>query len=80
MANMGWYKDDTRSITFCPGRPDSPGSPWTKKTQDDKNNLTIIFQSPQASGHFHRDGLAFLVISLYSITVYLTRDRKIFLL
>lgn len=42
-------------ITFCPGRPDSPGSPWPKKAKDEKNNLTRIFQNSYASGHSHRD-------------------------
>lgn len=31
-----------RDITFCPGRPDSPGSPWPKKTKDEKGILGRI--------------------------------------
>lgn len=69
-------------ITFCPGRPDSPGSPWPKKAKDEKNSLTRIFQNLYASGHSHRDGPASLITNIfhlfYSVTLHLTRHRKHF--
>lgn len=72
-----WYITNItpdRDVTFCPGRPASPGSPWPKRGKKDEKGKVLprIASNLLTPGYFHKDSPTCLLIAgMYSVTLHL---------
>jgi hypothetical protein len=57
-----YQRERERDITFCPGRPDSPGSPWPKKTKYETCSLRRKIENYWAFGQFCSNDPTFYLI------------------